>query len=143
MKPLTCSLCTRAVLASLVACGANVFATPTVSNGSTDQLLGPWNGRSLCVTQRPACTDETVLYRISRNAPAGLGFQIEMNKIVTGEVQWMVSLNCRFDEVRQQLVCPVTGGQWQFRWDGSMLLGGLIDEGNVALVRFATVRKGN
>ena len=118
------------------------FATPTVSNGSTDLLLGEWTGRSLCVTTlRPACTDETVLYRLSKNTPAGLGFQLEMNKIVEGETQLMVQLDCRFEETRQQLICPVVGGQWQFRWDGLMLLGGLMDQGHVSMVRFATVRK--
>ena len=136
-NPNTC----RAVFASAIFVTAlSSFAAPTISSGPTEKLLGEWRGRSLCaMASRPACTDETVLYRI--NAAADSGFDIEMNKIVAGETQFMVKLECRFEETRQQLLCPVVAGQWQFRWDGNMLLGGLIDHGQVSIVRFATVRK--
>ena len=44
-----------AMMAVGVASGA--LATPTTSNGATQQLEAEWHGRSLCVTtKRPACT---------------------------------------------------------------------------------------
>lgn len=117
-------------------------ATPTVSNGPTTQLVGEWRGRSLCVTTtRPACTDETVLYRISKDRPDAEDFHLEASKIVNGEVQLMgPAMACRFEATRQQLICPMGGGEWRFRWDGSELIGALTEADN-SLFRVIYVQK--
>ena len=103
-------------------------AKPTASNGPTQQLEGEWRGRSLCVTtKRPACTDETVVYRIKRHAPGTEAFDIAAFKIVDGEEQFMGDLACNFEATRQQLLCPMGAGEWRFRWDGRQLVGVLHD----------------
>jgi len=103
-------------------------ATPTTPNGSTEQLVGEWRGRSLCVTTtRPACTDETVVYHIARHAPGVEAFDIKADKIVAGKEEFMGDLACSFEPSRQQLLCPQGQGRWQFRWDGAQLVGVLID----------------
>ena len=113
-------------------------ATPTRSNGSIDQLLGEWRGRSLCVTTtRPACTDETVSYRIRRTKPGVDKFAIEASKLVDGKYESMgAALDCSFEPTRQQLLCPMGEGRWQFRWDGRQLVGVLLDpSGPFRLIR--------
>jgi len=116
-------------------------ASPTKSNGSTDQLVGTWQGRSLCVTTtRPACSDETVLYRIRRPTPHVEAFAIQADKIVAGRPESMGDLSCRFEPIRQQLICPMQGGQWRFRWDGDVLVGVLADSDG-SLVRVIQVRR--
>ena len=111
---------------ALAASGA--WAKPTTSNGPTQQLEGEWRGRSLCVTtKRPACTDETVVYRIKRHAPGVEAFDIGAFKIVDGEEQFMGDLACNFEATRQQLICPMSPGEWRFSWDGRQLLGVLHD----------------
>lgn len=107
--------------------GMAAVAAPTRSNGSTDQLVGTWQGRSLCVTTKPACTDETVVYRIRRTRPHQEAFAIQADKIVAGKEETMGDLACRFEPLRQLLVCPMHGGEWRFRWDGTSLVGVLID----------------
>jgi hypothetical protein len=104
-------------------------ATPTKSNGDTAQLVGEWRGRSLCVTTtRPACTDETVRYRIRRPQPGVQTFTIEASKLVDGKFEVMgADLVCSFEATRQQLICPMGQGRWQFRWDGRQLVGALLD----------------
>lgn len=102
-------------------------ATSTISNGSTNQLIGTWQGRSLCVTAKPACTDETVVYHIRRTRPHEDAFAIQADKIVAGQEETMGDLVCRFEPVRQLLVCPMHGAGWRFRWDGSSLVGVLMD----------------
>jgi hypothetical protein len=104
-------------------------AKPTASNGPTGQLVGEWHGRSLCVTTtRPACTDESVVYRISRHAPGTEAFDIKADKIVAGQAQFMGDLACHFEATRQQLRCPMGQGEWRFRWDGHQLVGVLYDQ---------------
>jgi hypothetical protein len=104
-------------------------ASPTQSNGSTEQLVGDWRGRSLCVTTtRPACTDETVVYHVARHAPGVDAFDIKADKIVDGKPQFMGDLACNFEATRQQLVCPMGESKWQFRWDGRQLVGVLADD---------------
>jgi hypothetical protein len=122
-----------------VATGAQ--AAPTASNGSTDQLVGDWRGRSLCVTTtRPACTDETVLYRISKDKSGGNAFHLEASKLVQGKFESMGdAMACNFEATRQQLLCPMGNGQWQLRWDGQKLFGGLLLDG--ALFRVVQVDK--
>jgi len=119
----------RHVFALMVAgLASGALATPTTSNGPTQQLEAEWHGRSLCVTtKRPACSDETVVYRIKRHAPGVEAFDIAAFKIVNGEQQFMGDIACSFEVSRQQLVCPQGPGAWQFRWDGRQLLGVLFD----------------
>ena len=117
-----------------------VSAAPTLSNGPSSKLVGQWNGRSLCVTPRPACTDETVQYHIRKDKPDAENFHIQADKVVNGQVQNMGELVCRFEALRQQLICPQGQGQWQFRWDGDTLVGGLLaDDGS--LFRLISVRR--
>jgi len=136
----------RAVLLPALVASAvsgTAIGAPTVSNGPTEGLVGTWSGRSLCVTlTRPACTDETVAYRISKDKPGAEDFHVEMSKIVAGETGVMGDLACRFESTRQQLICPLAGGQWQLRWDSNQLVGGLIDDKG-GIVRFAFVHRGS
>lgn len=125
-----------ASLALLLAAG-HVLAAPTISNGSLTRIAGEWRGRSLCVTtQRPACTDETVVYAITVDDAANGVLRIAADKIVAGRRESMVVLSCRFETSRQQVLCPMGAAEWRFRWDGRMLVGGLFDprEGTVRFV---------
>lgn len=132
-------LCTTAAL--LLALASPLAASPTKSNGPTDQLVGTWQGRSLCVTTtRPACSDETVLYRIRRPRPRVEAFTIQADKLVADRRENMGELSCRFEPVRQQLICPMQGGAWRFRWDGESLVGALLDRDG-SLVRVIQVRR--
>ena len=130
----------RSLLAVMILlAGAGIAqATPTKSNGSTDQLLGEWRGRSLCVTTtRPACTDETVSYRIHRPKAGVDDFTLEASKLVDGKFESMgAALECSFEPTRQQLLCPMGDSRWQFRWDGKQLVGTLLDaSGPFRLIR--------
>jgi hypothetical protein len=124
MKQATFWLLFPTLLAALSA-----VAKPTASNGATEQLVGEWRGRSLCVTTtRPACADETVVYRIARHAPGTEAFDIKADKIVDGQAQFMGDIACNFEPTRQQLRCPMGQGEWRFRWDGRQLVGLLYDQ---------------
>lgn len=100
-------------------------AGTTASNGSPRKLDGEWFGRSLCVTQRPACSDETVRYRIKAADDVGANIHLDMDKLVSGRYEPMGSVDCRFEAQRQLLACPAPYGDWLFRWDGESLLGSL------------------
>lgn len=127
------------LLALSLSFAAAASAAPTISNGPSSKLVGQWDGRSLCVTPRPACTDETVRYQIRKDKPDAEDFHIQADKIVNGQVQNMGVLTCHFEALRQQLVCPQGQGQWQFRWDGDALVGGLLD--GSGLFRLIIVRR--
>ena len=116
-------------------------AAPTTPNGPSSKLQGEWRGRSLCTTSRPACTDETVVYRITQPVKTAESFRIAAHKIVGGEEQFMGDLDCQFQTLRQLLVCPQGSGTWTFRWDGDALLGDLhtTDEGLFRLIHVRRV----
>lgn len=125
------------LLAASCTAASTVSAAPTLANGPLTRLVGEWTGRSLCVTTtRPACTDETVVYAIRLDAAKPGALVITADKIVRGQRESMAELACRFEATRQQLVCPMGKAHWRFRWDGTMLVGGLFDpdEGEVRFV---------
>ena len=126
-------------LACVLATGT-AAATATRSNGPSARLVGQWDGRSLCVTSRPACTDETVRYLIRKDSTTGEAFHIQAYKIVAGKPELMGDIACNFEATRQQLVCPQGDGRWQFRWDGEALLGALLT-GDGALFRVIHVQR--
>ena len=128
------------LIALFLSLAASASAAPTASNGPSSKLVGQWDGRSLCVTPRPACTDETVRYQVRKDRPDAEDFHIQADKIVKGQVEEMGVLACHFEALRQQLICPQGKGQWQFRWDGDALVGGLLaDDGS--LFRLIIVRR--
>ena len=117
--------CLSMTLMAMLLAPALANAGTTASNGSPRKLEGEWFGRSLCVTSRPACTDETVRYRLTVADDAGASIRFDMDKLVGGKYEPMGSLDCRFQAQRQLLACPAAYGDWLFRWDGEALLGSL------------------
>lgn len=119
------SHCLPPCLMAMLLMPIHADAGVTVSNGSPRHLDGEWFGRSLCVTARPACSDETVRYRLKVGDDAGTKIHLDMDKLVDGHYEPMGSVDCRFEAQRQLLACSAVYGDWLFRWDGDALLGSL------------------
>jgi len=86
--------------------------------------VGVWRGTSSCLVRPSACTDETVVYRITRvNASDSLA--IDGRKLVNGQEVEMGVLGCRVTTTGAQLACIIPSGVWRFMIRGDSLVGEL------------------
>jgi hypothetical protein len=61
---------------------------------TADPISGTWEGTSLCQVKPSPCHDEHVIYRIKRTA--GRHYRIDAYKLVTGQEQFMGSIDVSF-----------------------------------------------
>jgi len=106
---------------------AAVFAAPPA-----DQVLGTWNGTSLCVQSPdfPACRDETVVYEF-RKAAAGDAVTLAAFKIVDGQKGLMGEMDFSWDAKQGAWTSEFQNaryhGLWTFFVKGDAITGTLVD----------------
>lgn len=88
---------------------------------SAKDVLGEWEGKSMCQVSRSACHDEDVVYHITE-LPSGK-FSWKADKIIAGKCETMGVLACTFGN--KTLVCRVDKGTWTFHVDGTRMTGTL------------------
>ena len=101
-----------ALLAFCVVCGAQ--------SGKAD-VIGTWEGESICTVHPSACHDEHVIYEISDAGRDKL--KMSADKVVNGERQNMGDLECTYE--RKTLSCPFAKGVWAFDVSGTKMTGTL------------------
>ncbi len=62
------------------------------------QVLGTWEGKSICVIRDSPCHDEHVVYEVASDPqrPGDLKIKIDGFKIVNNEKQFMGTLYCKY-----------------------------------------------
>ena len=105
-------LCFSAVACFCIA----LFAQP---DPATD-VLGTWEGESICTLKPSACHDEHVIYEITRAADK---LSISADNVVNGERQNMGTLTCSY--ARPTLRCEIPNGTWSFDLKDAKLTGTL------------------
>jgi hypothetical protein len=109
---------------AFVACfGAAVWANVS---GTSDlsEVVGAWEGESICQVANSQCHDEHVIYEIAENNGAAGKVKIEGYKVVNSEKQWMGTLLCDYRSADHILTCAPKEGKpsdWTFQIkDGTM-----------------------
>jgi len=119
-------LCARAISAQ---------ATPA-------ELLGLWEGESVCQVPKP-CTTEHVIYEIKQSDAGRI--TIKADKVVAGKREWMGDIDCRWSDKELKLFCPMEGrrpAEWVFWLKSDRLLGVLtLREGNVVYRKVDVARR--
>jgi hypothetical protein len=71
---------------------------------SAPTAVGTWRGTSLCQVRPSPCSDENIVYRITR---VGLGdsLSIDGRKIVNGREEEMGIIGCHVLATRDEVVC--------------------------------------
>jgi hypothetical protein len=86
-------------------------------------VLGTWEGESICTVRPSPCRDEHAIYEISRSKDPD-HLTISMDKVVQGERQNMGSLDCRYQP--GHLLCHYREDRWDFAIEGNQMKGTLI-----------------
>ncbi len=125
---------TGALLISTVVswCNPKFLCSPTLTAPlpAPPSVLGTWKGESICVGNRPTCTNEVVVYRFEA-IPGKAGFILQLaDKVIEGKREVMGKLEFQYDEAKGELSCefttPRTHGLWQYKVMGDAMEGTLI-----------------
>jgi hypothetical protein len=103
------------------ATAAAVCAIAFAQSGNVKDVIGTWEGESICTVHPSACHDEHVIYEISDAGKAKL--KMSADKVVNGERQNMGDLACTYDG--KTLSCPFAKGLWAFEVKGAKMAGTL------------------
>ena len=106
---------------------ALLCGTSLVASDKTAIALGTWTGTSICVGDRPACKNETVVYRVLPIEGQPAKVRLFADKIIEGKRLPMGAFD--FDLNGPRLSAEFTRGNthaiWEFTIDGDTMQGGL------------------
>ena len=80
-------------------------------------IVGTWRGESICVGHRPACKNETVVYRFEPVAGRSTLVTLLADKIIKGKRIPMYRLDFQYDESKRTLSCDFTQGNTRGAWN--------------------------
>ena len=90
------------------------------------RLLGKWHGSSSCVAKNTSCHDETVVYKLANLLGKPGYISVNADKIVNGNAINMGTLDFRYHQAEQLLVCEYSQGVWRLKVNGEKMDGTLI-----------------
>ena len=111
---------------AFVACfGAAVWAN---ASGTSDlgDVVGAWEGESICQVANSPCHDEHVIYEIVEHNGAASKVRIEGYKMVNSEKQWMGTLLCDYRSADHLLTCEGKPSDWTFQFKDGTMTGTLV-----------------
>jgi hypothetical protein len=112
------------------------------AQSGVSDVLGTWEGESVCVVENPCHTEHVIYDIIMANNKNSV--TIRADKVVNGQRLFMGALDCTYDAARHRLSCPWEGrkpGDWVFTISGVTMTGTLtVREGN-QLVRNISVNR--
>ena len=90
-------------------------------------IAGAWEGESKCMVQNSPCHDEHVVYEIKADPKVTDHFTIDAYKIVSGERDFMGTLECRYPAEPGVLRCIGRRPEdvWLFKVGGDTMTGTL------------------
>jgi hypothetical protein len=97
------------------------FCAGVAAQGNPADVVGTWEGESICTVRPSACHDEHVIYEIKQGAKNK--FNMSADKVVNGERQNMGDLECSYEG--KTLSCPFAKGVWAFEVSGAKMKGTL------------------
>ncbi len=141
-------LLSSALLAVLVVspfafCPDVARAAPAASAGIRD-LLGRWEGESICQVPGSPCHDEHVVYQFTPLGRAADSLRLDGFKVVRGEEQFMGTLRCSYDVASRTLICTFRGrdvDEWRYTLAGDSLSGTLRTDRGRTLYRIVRVKR--
>ena len=115
--------------------------TSVVALSAADQpkLAGDWKGESICLANKPPCTDEKVVYHFAE--PDGSGsVEISADKIVDGRAIGMGTVKMQYDKNKGTLSAQGGPRIWRLSIHGKTMDGTLTVPDNVVMRKVTLTR---
>jgi hypothetical protein len=116
---------------TLLAFGARrpAQAAPDAFTDDGSNLVGDWEGESVCGGGNPSCHDEHVVYHITKPPDERGNVSIAADKIVDGKPDPMGVIELKYDAERHTLTGELKNtryqGVWEFKVEGNTMEGTL------------------
>ena len=78
---------------------------PAADAPDASAVIGNWEGESKCTVSDSPCHDEHVVYEIKADAQPASKLSLDAYKIVSGEKQFMGTLDCQYSAAEHTLRC--------------------------------------
>jgi hypothetical protein len=118
------------VLGACLVVMASPPAHQALGQGSPSAFVGTWTGTSTCVGNRPACKNETVVYRFLPLDDRPQQVRLLADKIIDGKRVPMGALVFDYDEgkgeLRSEFRVGQTHGVWSYSVAGDSMTGTLV-----------------
>jgi hypothetical protein len=118
-------------------------AAAAADDGSN--LVGDWEGESVCGDGLPSCHDEHVVYHITKPPDEQGNVSVAADKIVDGKPEPMGVIELRYDAGRHTLTSEAKNsrfqGVWEFKVEGDVMEGTLTVLPGKKVARRIEVRK--
>jgi hypothetical protein len=110
-----------------------------LSAANQSNLAGDWKGESICLANKPPCTDEKVVYHFGE--PDGAGFvEVSSDKIVDGRAIGMGTVKMQYDREKGVLFAQDGPRVWRFNIHGKSMDGTLTVPDNVVMCKVSLTR---
>jgi len=114
----------------LAAATALPASKPVIWQSKQSAISGTWTGTSTCVGNRPACKNETVVYRFVPVDRHPEQVRLLADKIIDGKRVPMYALVFEYEEQTGKLTCEFTRGNthgiWSYSIAGESMTGALV-----------------
>jgi hypothetical protein len=124
---------------------APVEARAAVAVDDGSNLVGDWEGESVCGEGFPSCRDEHVVYHIAKPPDARGLVSIAADKIVGGKPVPMGVIELKYDAARRTLAGEFKNGRfqgvWEFKVEGDAMEGTLTVLPDKKIARRVKVKK--
>lgn len=108
-------------------------------------LVGDWEGESVCGEGFPSCRGEHVVYHITKPPDERGNVTIAADKVVNGRAEPMGVIQFEYDAARRTLTGELKGGRfrgvWEFKVEGGAMEGTLTILPDKSVARRVKVRK--
>lgn len=84
---------------------------------NASSVVRTWSGESICVSNRPACKNETVVYRFEPVSGKSTVITLLADKIIKGKRVPVYKLNFQYDEATRTLSCDFTQLHTRATWE--------------------------
>jgi hypothetical protein len=104
-------------------------------------IVGTWEGESLCTIRDSPCHDEHVIYKFKT---ASGKLSVDAFKLVSGEQQFMGTLDCDYRDPEKLLTCSAHTAKhdlWEFHLNSDDLTGTLVVDPGKTLYRKIHVKR--
>ena len=117
----------------------SITGVVALSAADRAKLAGDWKGESICLANKPPCTDEKVVYHFAE--PDGSGFvEASADKIVDGRAIGMGTVNMQYDKNKGTLNAQDGPRLWRFNIHGKNMEGTLTVPDNVVMRKVTLTR---
>lgn len=113
------------IAAPLILSTAGIYGAADQKPPEISDLVGDWNGTSLCQVKPSACHDENVVYHLSN--PHDDKITIQADKIVDGKPINMGSGDWTYEKSTRALTFKIPRGTWKLIVTGDAMDGTLTD----------------